>query len=484
MTVATRATRLPRLWSTLLGRITAALVTIIAGVVVGLQYISPNRRVIPVLVAIVMFGITWQLSMVTGLGVMILAIPFQRVTVFGSTNLAFVLLLLILWLLRVAQRQSPPPRSTPLDAPVLALFIIYVVSFYNVESRVDLRHALEIFELEAAAMLAYYLVVSNLRTERDLRRLLGFQAVTALLICLVALFELTQPGKPLFPGWIAFGGPASAGINIHEARVGSLFHDFELLSEYCALTSLTILYLFLRAESTTRRVFYAGLLFLVVFVLFATVTRGAFIALGVGGLYLLWHIRRRINFVAAVIVATGLVALVLGLDFYVSHFTRSGSVLGRLGETTFVNMMPEDRAGAWTGAWERAWEHPWIGHGPVYTPQTGLRVWLWPHCLYLFVLNNVGFIGLAIFFWLLGSLFRVSLPRTDDLRHSRFSEGYLLIGHVQLMVFLVDEIKIEYLRNPNYGFQIWLMFALIVAAYQVSRHEAAKPALAPAIVRS
>ncbi|HVP14683.1 MAG TPA: hypothetical protein VMS88_04005, partial [Terriglobales bacterium] len=203
-----------------------------------------------------------------------------------------------------------------------------------------------------------------------------------------------------------------------------------------------------------------------------------------GGLYLLWHIRRRINFVVLVIGVAGLVALVLGLDFYISHYTRSGSMLTRLGATTFVNMMPESRAGAWTGAWERIFEHPWIGHGPYYSGQSGTRLWFWPHCLYLFVPNNVGFIGLAIFLWLLGSLFRVSIPHTDDLRRSRFSEGYLLIGHVQLVVFIVDEIKIEYLRNPNYGFQIWFMFALIVAAYQISRHEAAEPVPAPAKVRS
>jgi len=37
----------------------------------------------------------------------------------------------------------------------------------------------------------------------------------------------------------------------------------------------------------------------------------------------------------------------------------------------------------------------------------------------------------------------------------------------------VDEIKIEYLRNPIYIFQIWILFASIVAAYQITKTERA-----------
>ncbi len=98
----------------------------------------------------------------------------------------------------------------------------------------------------------------------------------------------------------------------------------------------------------------------------------------------------------------------------------------------------------------------------------GLKVWTWPHSLYLYVGNNVGFIGLAIFLYFLWRLWRLSSPPSDDLGHADYSRAYLLIAHVQVVAFMVDQIKIEFMRNSIYMFQVWLMFALIVAAWQVA----------------
>jgi hypothetical protein len=54
----------------------------------------------------------------------------------------------------------------------------------------------------------------------------------------------------------------------------------------------------------------------------------------------------------------------------------------------------------------------------------------------------------------------------------------MIIAQVQMVVFLIDETKIEFMRNGNYEFQVWLMFALITAAYRIA-YPAAAPALAP-----
>jgi O-antigen ligase len=478
MSTALRPVRNAHPLAGLMDRLGVILLIAAVGIVLGLQYIMPNSRVIAVSMAIILSGAVWRLDMVSGLGVMALALPFPRSMIFGSTNLAVVLLMLVLWLLRVAQRQSAPPRRAPLDAPVFALFIAYVVSFYNITSSHDLAEALTRMELIAASMLAFFLITNNLHSERDFRRLLNFQAVSVLLVCLAAVYEVTHPGQTFIPGLIGFQQTHGTEFDTHNVRVGSIFYDFELFSEYCALNGLLVLFLLLRAESMSRRVAYGLLLLLVMFVLFTTVTRGAFIALGVGVLYLLWFVRRRLSFVTLVTVITVLVVGFLAMNFYVSSFTRSGDVLERLGATKVVGgWMPDSRAEAWTGAWERIFEHPLIGHGPFYSARTGTRMWLWPHCLYLFVANNVGFIGLGIFLWLLWTLFRISRPSTDDLRHGGFAQSFLIIGHVQLVVFMVDQIKIEYLRNQIYPLQVWLMFSLIVAAYQISRRT---PQLAPA----
>ena len=46
------------------------------------------------------------LARIPGLGVLVMTLPYPRGTAFGNTNLALILILLVIWLLRVTQRQS------------------------------------------------------------------------------------------------------------------------------------------------------------------------------------------------------------------------------------------------------------------------------------------------------------------------------------------------------------------------------------------
>jgi O-antigen ligase len=481
MSVARRPERPPNPLVWLLDRLGPVLLTIIAGIVLGLQFIMPNKRVIPVLSVIVMFGLIWRVDMIAGLGVLAIALPFPRNMSLGSTNLAFIAVLAILWLLRVSNGLSLRPRSSPLDAPVLALFVAYVVSFYNVTTAQAMSQAVPIFQLRAASMLMLFMIVNNLRDERGFRRFLDFQTVSVLLVCLLALWELANPGRSFIPGWIEFSTGPIGDINLHSLRVGSSFTDYELLSEYCALNALLVMFLLLRAETMLRRVAYGALLSLLVFVLFATVTRGAMVALAAGVVYLLWIVRRRLNFVTLVTVGAALLATMQGMSYYLASFTRSGSVITRFATDNtaqFVGMLPVARAATWLGAWERIFEHPFIGHGPYFSATSGMRTYFWPHNLYLFVANNVGFIGFGIFLWLLWTLLRMSRPRTDDLRHGDFLHSYMIIAQAQMIVFLIDETKIEFMRNSNYELQIWLMFALTTAAYQIT-HAPPLPAVVP-----
>jgi O-antigen ligase len=466
MSIAPRPERPPNPLVRLLDRLGVVVLTIGVGAVLGLQYITPNKRVISVLTALMMFGLAWRLNTTSGLAILAVALPFPRTTIFGNTNIYLTALMLVIWLLRVSMRQSTPPHRSPIDAPLVMLFVSYVVSFYNIEAK-DLAIGLGNFVMMTASWLLFYLIASIPATRRDFERLLGFQAISVLLVCLVAVFEMTYPGKPLFPGWIEFTRFSETGASTFGIRVGSIFYDYELLCEYCALNILLILILFLRANSILLRTAYGGLLVLVVFVMFATVTRGGIIALGIGTLYLLWLIRRRLTVVGVTVTAGAVAAGLIGMNWFVSTYTRSGNMFERLAGSTMTGFVPDNRTVVWPAAWNRIFDHPFLGHGPVYSMLSGARIYYWPHSLYLYVANNVGFIGFAIFAWLLWTLFRITRPTTDDLRHPDFLRSFMIIAHVQMVVFLVDETKIEYLRNINYAFQVWLMFGLMVAAHRL-----------------
>src|SRR5258707_170359 len=162
---------------------------IVGGVLLGQQYVHPNKRVLPVIVGVIVSGLAWRVGMVAGLGVLVLALPFPRGTVFGNTNLALILILLVIWLLRISQRQSPAP------------------SFFR-----------------------------------------------------AAVYGLNHPASVFIEGWIDFTSTVGTEFNTRNVRVGSMFHDYELLSEYCAITLLLVGFLLIRAKTVGRKTVYSALL--------------------------------------------------------------------------------------------------------------------------------------------------------------------------------------------------------------------------------
>lgn len=457
-----------------LGRAVGGLLAMAVGVLLGVQYWFPNKRVVPVLVGIVLSGIAWRLRVAEGLGILALALPYPRGTVFGNTNLAFILLLLVFWFVRISLRQTPPPRRTPVDLPIVALFISYVVSFHNVTNATNLTAGLQNFELFIACLCMFYLIVNNVRTSADLVRLHQYQMVGALSVFLLAIYELNHPASPFIRGWLDFTTTVGSEFNEHNIRVGASFHDYELLAEFCGLMLLLGVFLLARARTLLRRTLLSAFLILNVFVLFTTVTRGGFIALGVAVPWLLFQLRRRIRFQQLVMAAGAAALLGVGMNAFVAGFTRSGDVFARLSETKVVNgWVPDSRAGIWQNAFQRALVHPLIGQGPCYAPLPPYEN-TWPHNVYLYFANIVGFVGLAFFLLLLVRLWGMTRAPVDDLRHERYADAYLVIARAQLLLFIVDEVKIDYLRNPIYQFEVWFFFGVWAAAGFVSRAERAE----------
>lgn len=455
------------------GRLLNPALVVLAGLVLGQQYVNPNKRVVPVIIGLLVSGLAWGVGIIAGLGVLIMALPFPRGTVFGNTNLALILLMLVIWLLRITQRQIAPPRRTPLDLPIIGLLTMYMLSFYNVHESTLLIRGLQNFELFAGAVLMFYLIVHNTRTVADLDRIQQFMMISAASIFLIAVYELNHPASVFIHGWIDFSNTTGSEFNTRNVRVGSMFHDFELLSEYCVLTMMMAIFLLIRARSLGRTVIYGSFLVLNAFVMFATVSRGAIVALTVGILYLLWITRRHLRFVPLTIISVAVIIGFVSMNFFVANYTRSGDMFARLAHTRVVQgWMPEDRAETWQNAWGRAMAHPLLGAGPSYGEMLGWKLW-WPHNVYLYYANIIGFPGLLFFLWMLVTFLRRTRPKVDDLKHPDYAQAYLIICHVQLVMFMVNEFKIDYLRNSVYMFPVWVLFAVWTATWRIAQSTAA-----------
>jgi O-antigen ligase len=201
------------------------------------------------------------------------------------------------------------------------------------------------------------------------------------------------------------------------------------------------------------------------------VTRGAIIALVVGVAYMLWTTRRTIRFhelVLGLAAALGGTLLVLNV---VAHHTHSGNVLERLGGTTFVGGVPDTRAGVWQAVFERILHKPIFGHGPYYSIREGVQSFFWPHNGYLFYWYILGIVGLAAFLWIVLRLWRASARHTSRLDHPAYAASLLVPLRAMLILFLVDQTKIDYLRNEIYMYLVWLFFGLTVAASRIAAEQ-------------
>jgi hypothetical protein len=69
---------------------------------------------------------------------------------------------------------------------------------------------------------------------------------------------------------------------------------------------------------------------------------------------------------------------------------------------------------------------------------------------------------------ILYKLFTLSRQGGINLRDPSHSRAFLPIAHTMFAVFLIDEIKIDYLRNGIYQFEVWIMFAILVATHRLA----------------
>ena len=444
---------------------------LVMGVLLGVQYWKPDKRVIPVVVVLFVFGVAWRLSMAAALNVLVLLLPYPKGTVFGNTNIAFILMVFVIWLLRLSLRMSLPARSSPINLPIFGLILWYILSFYNVRDSFALERATQNFEIFLSCVVMYYMVINCVRTQRDLERFHSAQMITALGVFLVAAWEARHAGQVLIPGLLDFSSTSGHDFNTRDVRVGASFRDYELLSEYCGLFFLFTVFRWVRARSTTQRVLLTLFGLFNVYTMFTTVTRGVFIALAVVIPTILFTIRRHLNPVRFMTAAAIITVLAIAMNILVASHTNSGDLFQRMAETKVVHgFVPEAREAPWRNAWQRSLVHPILGQGPYYGELPGHELW-WPHNVYLFVANIVGYPGLLFFLMILFGMYTMMRPVVDDLRHASYADAYMIVARAQLIMFALNEIKIDFLRNPNYTYQVWLLFSTWTAGYLVSRDE-------------
>jgi hypothetical protein len=462
-------------------RLLNVLVAVAVGWLLGEQIRAPQSRVIKGLVGLAVLYAAWRFPIPVSLSAFLVLFPFPFPTAYGSSNTIFVFLITAMWMAQIVLRTARPVGRTLLDLPIVILMCAYLLSFNSVNYALALQNGLINLSTIVAGVFVYYLIVSSVQDEVTLRRLVRIITIMALLCFGTAVWELIFPGVPIVRGWILSGAYYDPLAIERGLRVGGPFQDFELFAEFCATLMPLMLFQFARAKGMRLRALWAGIVLLNFFTLLATVTRGATIAFIVAMAYMLLQLRKSMRFKDYILTISLAITVWGGVEFYLSNYTVSGSVIDRLLATKIIDGMPDTRT-FWPDIFARAMEKPWVGHGPYYEfgeyGAEKLRRYFWPHNGYLYYLHTVGLLGTGAFLLILWRVLSRSLAQSSmSLTSPDYPRSLLFALHIMLFTFAFDQLKIEYLRNQHYQFWPWILFGITVATLNVIR---SRPATAPA----
>lgn len=438
-------------------------------VFVGRQIHSPNPRVIKLTIALILFWMTIKSPLPNVVAVLAFVLPFSATTVIGPTSSLAIVLVFLVWMVRVATGSSKVTWSTPVAMPIVFFLLIHLLSFYNTPGGSVTQAAVKKFSIQISAVLLLFLLLNFVTNEKALRRLVWASSLSCAVIIALSIVELYFPTLRLIP-WFTLAGTAPQRGSFDVRWVQGPFRDGELLGEYMAISVPVHAFMFTRARSMPIKAFWGLMMICALIVALATMHRAPLVSMSLGILYLVLLFRKRMK------VHTLMAVLLLGgmtigtFEFVMANYTPTGSVWKRIQKTEFYGVVPDSRRVPWQQAWERSMEHPWIGHGPHYDLSYTVKKMYSPHSSYLYYFYTIGAIGVAIFIWLLITMIRMTV-RYMSIRTgvNTFSTDLLVVVHVQLVVFVLDAIKINFQRNMMYFLIIWLVLGTCIACYRVAR---------------
>ncbi|MBA3564577.1 MAG: O-antigen ligase family protein [Gammaproteobacteria bacterium] len=362
--------------------------------------------------------------------------------------------------------------------PMLGFFLIMLAIYFAstgfAHRATHIQHAIYIFSY-GSAIIMFYVVYNFVRETGDIGLVLQTLIVLNVLVVIycviqilfdkVSLFgieELTIQGTRLRGADPRLTGPYGVGVT----------------AEFLVLHTLLAAYLLVHADTLTRRYFLYLLMALNVGCLLATANRGGFLVLIGGAGLFLYMFRSQLGLKRTLTLSIAGSFLLVFVSIVVINFTSYGAMYERLEATEIEAGVPDTRANTWAAAVPAIAEKPVLGHGPRLRLQDdytksypGHKVVPYPHNLYLFLLYTVGFIGLVAYLAFFGWLFarmRRGIKRSSA---ASFEQGLIKLGILLLVVVLIDQMKIDFLRFElvDYWHYLFAIFAMWLALADMAR---------------
>jgi polysaccharide biosynthesis protein PslJ len=415
----------------------------------------------------------WSLIALIGL---ICLLPFGALPFdlgFTPTFLDIALIALyFVWIARIATGKAGHLVGTALGMPVLVFLMLACASFvaglgHSSLNSYVLRHFAELL----LSIALFFVVVNTVQTRAQLRLMVMVVALAGFAAALVGVILYVIP-----PAWSIrllsmlgrVGYPTGDGVLRYvednpdlAMRAISTSTDPNVLGGLLILvTVLTVSLLFSRQPPLPRWIL-AGMALVDALCLYLTYSRGSMAGLVVGlGLLALIRYRRLIPAMAA----GGLLLLLLPqTQGYVQRFVE-GIQLQDL-----ATLM---RLGEYKDAFALIARHPWIGVGFVSAPEISLYIGV--SNVYLLIAEEMGFVGLALFFSIMLLFAREVWRVWPRLRHQPELEGIALGFAAALAGIMVGGIFDHYFFNLNFPHSVaifWLYLGLAMVTVRLGQEE-------------
>jgi hypothetical protein len=449
-------------------RLKALALIIAVGILAGIQIYNPSKRFIEATVGAAIIFIMWNISTLGALLFFIIAYPYPFGISLGHSNFVFLVIIFNIYLLRVSMKLNRFRGDKIFNLPLALIAASYLLSLSNFDYGTGLGQAAFInTSTMFSAILLFYLVLNFIDNEARLKRVINAIIISITCVMVFTLIELLFPGTTIIPSWLYT--EHKLGLVVKGLRMKGPFHDYELLAEFLTLSVPLIFYMIIRSRRLLMRFLYSALLITSLFLMFATITRSAIITLVIGLAYMALICRRDLSLGRLIGFASIFAIMIFVIEAFVARYTVTGSLFDRLVKTTFERgFIPGNRYIGWSQGLQRGMWHPFFGNGPALDWSKGVELPVYPHNGYLFLLDMTGFFGLFAYLLLLYRLTKTTLVDfKSSLITSSFTHGFMKILHIWLVMFMIDQLKIEYLRNNTYFYYVWLLFALIPATRNV-----------------
>jgi O-antigen ligase len=407
---------------------------------------------------------------------LIFMIPFQLISSrFGSLNM------MLIYLLGFSLFISKKLTKFPLAWTIVLIIFSYIVTLSQLELSKYPFHIIYIISIFSNFFL-FVIVYNFIMNESDPR--LFFRILVSINICVIiyALIQMAvgfesyalldigeftmETNKDLEIGWILqekrlMGGPfAAPGTN----------------AIYLAIQVIILSFLILYEKNKAKIIFYIGLCGLNFMIIIATGNRGGFISLMCGLIFFFMLFRHQLGYLKITLMVSALLIIFITASAVTIYYTQYDTFWKRFTATKFYGITPDTRTGVWEIATEAIKEKPILGWGPrkismgrgKFVSEQGHQRNIdysaipSPHSLYLFLLYTLGIVGLSAYLIFFFAIYKRFFSSDKYESNDIFFSSLPRLGIIILTVFLIDQIKLEFLRFRLNDFQHY-MFTLFGA---------------------